>query len=164
MESQAGPSPPIPRVMEAQKMLEACIAQQPDQLPVVQDRLRRLIRELERRFQPAQASSSVEMEIGKRATELERRKVDRRLEGFTPTTSRAWREICERYGSGLNQTELLSLAEVISIHLGLKVDRDAKRRKEVLIKWFDENFDQILPFLDHVILEDSSGKRLVGSK
>ena len=50
MESQSGPSPPIPRVMEAQKMLEACIARQPDQLPLVQDRLRRLIRELERRF------------------------------------------------------------------------------------------------------------------
>ena len=150
------------RVIEAERMLVSCATRHMDQLPMMQDHLQRLIQELNRRFRPASAARINEQEAVKRSNDLERRRVDRRLEGFNITNSRAWKEICQRYGPSLNQTELLSLAEVISMNLSLKVDREAKRRKEVLIKWYDENFDEIRPFLDYVILEDVDGNQFVG--
>lgn len=95
-------------------------------------------------------------------TELERMRVDKRLKGFQVKDSIAWKEICKRFGSNLNQVELLSIAEVIGNQLNIKVDREAKRRKEVLIKWFDENYSSIGPFLDKIVLEDRSGKKIEG--
>jgi hypothetical protein len=35
----------------------------------------------------------------------------------------------------------------------MKLDHDAKRRKTVLIKWFEENWTAIAPFLDYIVLE-----------
>jgi len=98
--------------------------------------------------------------FSKSQTEVERERVDRRLDGFIAKESRAWKEITEHYGSSLNQGELLSLAEVLASEIGLHVDREAKRRKEVLIKWYDENIEKIAPFLKYVVLEGEDGSRL----
>jgi hypothetical protein len=38
------------------------------------------------------------------------------------------------------------------------LDRDAKRRKSVLLKWFEENWNAIYPFLDYVVLEETQGR------
>ncbi|OHT15332.1 hypothetical protein TRFO_42593 [Tritrichomonas foetus] len=94
----------------------------------------------------------------------DRKKADIRLQGFNPLESQVWREICQKYGSSLSQNELLSLAEVIASHIGTRVDREAKRRKEVLIKWFDENSEKILAFLPYVIIEDMFGRPPIGSQ
>ena len=69
--------------------------------------------------------------------ETERKKIDERLRGFSLNDSIAWKGICERFGPNLNQSELLSIAEVLCSEVNhsdrnvqLKVDREAKRRKE----------------------------------
>ena len=99
-------------------------------------------------------------EIQKSQTEAERRRVEIRLSGFDGKNSDAWAEICEAFGPNLSQNELLSIAQVISFHAKLRLDREAKRRKEVLIKWFQENLSVIRPFLNRLILEDCDGNRI----
>ena len=93
-------------------------------------------------------------------TENERKRVEMRLNGFDYKNSDAWQIICERFGPTLSQSELLSIAQVIAFHAKIKLDREAKRRKEVLIKWFQENIVEIMPFLNRLVLEDSEGNRI----
>jgi hypothetical protein len=53
----------------------------------------------------------------------------------------------------LKQEELVSIAELVAQRLRIKLDRDARRRKTVMIKWFDENWLFILPVLRFVVLD-----------
>lgn len=84
----------------------------------------------------------------------EKLRVFTRLKGFKAKDSMAWSEITRRYGSELKHGELLSIAEVVASNANVQLDRDAKRRKSVLIKWFEENWTRISPFLNYVVLED----------
>ncbi|OHT05398.1 hypothetical protein TRFO_06001 [Tritrichomonas foetus] len=85
----------------------------------------------------------------------EKERINSRLNGFNPKDNPAWREITQRFGNNIKQPELLSIATVLANNASLKLDRDAKRRKSVLIKWFEENWSAIQPFLDYVVLEDA---------
>jgi hypothetical protein len=96
------------------------------------------------------------------STTAERQRVETRLMGFDVNRSPAWQDIRSRFGDSLNQAELLSLAEVIGTEIGVKVDREAKRRKEVLIKWFDENYPSIQNILAAIQMEDCDGKPMTG--
>ena len=90
-------------------------------------------------------------------TENERNRVEKRLENFDNKNSQAWKDIQNYFGPSLSQNELLSIAQVITYHAKLKLDREAKRRKEVLIKWFDENYNTIKNLLPKIKLEDGDG-------
>lgn len=85
----------------------------------------------------------------------EKERIADRLNGFNPKDNIAWREITNRFGNNIKQPELLSIAQVLASSANIKLDRDAKRRKTVLIKWFLENWSAIQPFLDFVVLEDA---------
>lgn len=91
-------------------------------------------------------------------TELNREKerIAGRLQGFNPKDNPAWHQITQKFGVNIKQPELLSIAEVLAQNACIKLDRDAKRRKAVLIKWFSENWDKIKPYLDYVVLEDAN--------
>jgi hypothetical protein len=84
----------------------------------------------------------------------ERARIANRLHGRTPKQSRAWQEITRRFGPNVKHPELLGIAMVISENANVRLDRDAKRRKAVLIKWFDENWADVSPYLDYIVLED----------
>lgn len=86
----------------------------------------------------------------------EKNRIAQRLQGFNPKDNQAWYQITQKFGTNIKQPELLSIAQVCSSSAGIKLDRDAKRRKSVLIKWFEENWAQIQPFLNYVVLEDTS--------
>lgn len=58
----------------------------------------------------------------------------------------------EFQGENIARTELLSIAQIISEKTSVELYREAKRRKSVLLKWFDDNWDQILPTLQFVRL------------
>lgn len=88
----------------------------------------------------------------------EKRRIRDRLNGFHPKQSLVWREIKRRFGNQLRHGELLSIAEVAATFAGVFLDRDAKRRKSVLIKWFQENWNVLLPYLSCVVLEDKCKK------
>ena len=79
--------------------------------------------------------------LSTQSAEVER--VENRLAGFVPKDSHAWEVISNLYGSDVKQIHLRAIAEDIANHLAIRLDRDAKRRKTVLIKWFDENWDKV---------------------
>ena len=85
----------------------------------------------------------------------EKERIANRLGNFNPKDTPVWREITQRFGSSIKQPELLSIATVLAQNANIKLDRDAKRRKSVLVKWFEENWQIIRPYLDYVVLEES---------
>ena len=85
----------------------------------------------------------------------EKLRISSRMQGFDPKDNDVWRHITQRFGANVKQPELLSIATVVAQNANVKLDRDAKRRKSVLIKWFQENWSTISPYLDFVVLEDS---------
>lgn len=83
--------------------------------------------------------------------EMER--VKRRIQGFNYKSSHAWKMLTAKYGPKLAHEELMSIAELLSAQVNINLDRDAKRRKAVLVKWFEENWEIIQGCLQFVILE-----------
>ena len=86
----------------------------------------------------------------------EKKRISARMSNFQPKECKAWKEITQKFGNNIKQQELLSIANVLSSSAKLKLDRDAKRRKTVLIKWFDENWEAIKPFLPYVVLVNAN--------
>ena len=84
----------------------------------------------------------------------ERERVRRRVGGFDWKQSRVWRDLTAHFGPKVNHEELISIAELISKHANIKLDRDAKRRKVVLVKWFQEHWSMIQPLLGAIVLDD----------
>jgi hypothetical protein len=83
-------------------------------------------------------------------------RITSRLGAFNAKDTFVWREITRRFGSNVKQPELVSIATVLAQSTSIKLDRDAKRRKSVLIMWFQENWASVSPFLDYVVLESST--------
>jgi hypothetical protein len=84
---------------------------------------------------------------------VERERVKRRVDGFNWKSSLVWAHLSCLYGPQLNQDELVSIGELVAQTLQIKLDRDARRRKPVMIKWFEENWLSIQPLLFHVVLD-----------
>ena len=70
----------------------------------------------------------------------------------------AWARLQEKYGRKISQEELLSLARVVANELDLELSREYKRRKELLIIWFQENLSIVWPFIEkHIAIYTSDG-------
>ncbi|OHS96568.1 hypothetical protein TRFO_37278 [Tritrichomonas foetus] len=151
-------------ILDAINTIEKLTNDFPEHRTVIIDRLSRLHSILVNPPTTADPASIENLDPAKTANELERKRVDSRLKGFSVRESAAWKEICKRFGPNLNQTELLSLAEVIAKQANLKVDREAKRRKEVLIKWYEENLTEVMEYLPYVVLQDSEGRNVCGEE
>jgi hypothetical protein len=82
----------------------------------------------------------------------EKQRIAKRLEGFDSQESLAYRELCRRFGTRLRREDLLTIARALTPPGVLRVDRDATRRKEVLLKWFDENWPVLEPRLGCMVL------------
>jgi hypothetical protein len=83
----------------------------------------------------------------------ERKRIQRRIGGFRWRSSHAWHYLSILFGPQVSQEELLSIAVILAAQLNLRLDRDARRRKVVMIKWFQENWIRLEPVLGHIILE-----------
>lgn len=79
-----------------------------------------------------------------------------RLSGFDPKNSFVANEISRRFGPNIKQAELFNIAQCIADFAKITVDRDAKRKKSVLLKWFEEHWQKVSPYLDYVVLEEAS--------
>jgi RNA polymerase-interacting CarD/CdnL/TRCF family regulator len=83
----------------------------------------------------------------------ERERVQRRMQGFDWQKSNVWQCLTQSYGEKLNQDELISIADLVATKLKIKLDRDARRRKAVMIKWFEEHWESIQTLLPQVALD-----------
>ena len=70
-----------------------------------------------------------------------------RLHGWSVEQSQANAYLVNRFQK-FNKPFIVDLAKVVSIQLQIPFDREAQRNKTVCIKWFDENFTRIKPFLE----------------
>ena len=84
----------------------------------------------------------------------EKKKISYRLNGFHQHQSPVWKAICQKFGEKIKQQQLYEIAVIIASHQNLILDRDAKRRKGVLIKWFDENSKSVLECLPYIDFMD----------
>lgn len=97
--------------------------------------------------------------------EYENEFVHKKLEGFEPKSSQAWQKLTERFGPKISHDEILSLAIILSENMKISLSREYKRRKIMLIKWFDENFENVWPFIEkNVVIKDSQGNEIKFSK
>ena len=83
----------------------------------------------------------------------ERARVEKRVAGFVYRKSPVWKHLCQHYGPKLRQEELVSIADVLCDKLNIKLDRDARRRKVVIVKWFEEHWHQVQHILAYISLE-----------
>lgn len=56
--------------------------------------------------------------------------------------------------------ELAAIATLLTSRISVHVSRDTKRKKSLLFKWFDENWEKILPFKDKIVCLDSSDEEI----
>jgi hypothetical protein len=85
----------------------------------------------------------------------EKERIASRLQGFDHRDNDVWKAISRKFGTNLKQEELLSIANVLAERAGVHLDRDAKRRKAVLVKWFNENWAAVSPYLDYIVLQSA---------
>ena len=89
-----------------------------------------------------------------RGTGKEAEKVIKRLNGFNSEGCNAKSQLDLLFSSSTTHQELLSIAEVLCLHTGLKLTRLDKRNKSVLIKWYQDNWNTVAPFLCKIQLLD----------
>ena len=76
------------------------------------------------------------------------------LNDFDMKSSRIYQEFLKRGWETLSQQVLKSIAQVFEDRIKIPLSRESKRRKSVLIKWFDDNYDKIYPHLDSIQIVD----------
>ena len=86
--------------------------------------------------------------------QIEKLLIMNRMKDFDPNKGRVNDMFMNMFGYVPTREQLLSLARVVSIYLHLQLDREAFRRKEVLIKWYDEHYETVFPFIqNHIKIE-----------
>ena len=97
----------------------------------------------------------------KKFLETERAKYNKIID--EPLKSRAWKYLTDKYGPKISCEELKSLATVCSQELNIDLAREFYRRKEMLIIWFNNNYDRVIPFIDRsVVVKDINGNPIGG--
>jgi hypothetical protein len=106
------------------------------------------------KFEPG---SQANRALGSSWTSEERLRISRRMESWTAEGSEVWRSLQNIFGEKIQRYALLDMAVQLSQELGIALDRDAKRRKNVLIKWFEENWARIYPLLNRYVDQQNAG-------
>jgi hypothetical protein len=82
--------------------------------------------------------------VSDRAHKLEKEISDAHLGGFTPEGSRGMQMIDDLIPDGHPTCHsLVALAKIFSSISGIPFHRDFTRRRALVIKWFDDNFDSL---------------------
>jgi hypothetical protein len=81
------------------------------------------------------------------------------LKTFNFETSDAWRALTQQFSTGVRHKELCSVALILSHCFGIQsIPRDARRSYPVLIKWFQDNWNEIRPVLPLIALRDDDNR------
>ena len=86
----------------------------------------------------------------------DKEKVKAILGDFDPNKSEAWLTLEENFGVNVKQPPLLEIAKIIGQHVHINVNRNARRRKSVLIKWYHDNWDVIKPYIKNFRVDDET--------
>jgi hypothetical protein len=87
------------------------------------------------------------------STHHEKQRIMKSLGSFNPHQSHAWKEIEQHFGTGIVHNEVVSIANVFTTCFQVPaIGRNEKRSFQLLIKWFNEHWGEIEPFLSHIAL------------
>jgi hypothetical protein len=86
----------------------------------------------------------------------ERVEIQSRLTDFTPQRSPALAVIAGRGFDKLTFAELRSMGEVMAHHAGIEIDRQAKRRRSVFMKWLHDNWETLEPHFGYMEMRSDS--------
>lgn len=78
-----------------------------------------------------------------RGTGRDARRIKDRLNGFQISTSEAYITITQCFSKNITMSDLLIIAKILAQTFKIHLDRDAKRDKRVLFKWFQEKWEII---------------------
>jgi hypothetical protein len=126
----------------AHGLLEEISAQDPSVSRAIMTELVNLVRTIQ--FETSAASSVLLQE---------REMISERVRDFSSTDSRPWKFFLEHGWDKLSVKEYVGIGQVLAAEARLEMDREAKRRKEVLFKWMDDHWDELTPFLNRLNLE-----------
>lgn len=84
-----------------------------------------------------------------KASETEKDKVKRLLGDFDAENSRGMQFIKQFHKEPTRQF-LLSLSEILTKLTGIELKRDYKRKKELIIMWYDENIEVFKRYSDKI--------------
>lgn len=78
---------------------------------------------------------------------------------FNYKASNAYQQLTQTYFyPTIRQSELVSIATAVASRCSdLRVDRDAKRRKDLLIQWYDIHWNEIEPHIKNIIAFNKEG-------
>jgi hypothetical protein len=82
----------------------------------------------------------------------EKQRIAKRLGKFDSRTILAYQKLGQRFGTPLRQEDLLTIAGALQPWCPVRLDRDAKRRKTVMLQWFAENWPLLEPCLGYIDL------------
>jgi hypothetical protein len=88
----------------------------------------------------------------------ERVQIDTRLQEFDPKTSPAYHMIVRRKFNVLTFNELRSMGEIMAIHAGITIDREAKRRRKVFFKWLHDNWARLEPEFERMVIDNGDAE------
>jgi hypothetical protein len=97
---------------------------------------------------------------GDSESERERRTLAPLMAGFDWQDSVAWRALAARHGSDLSHQRLIELAKEIKQQVGdsaTPLMRIHRRRKAVLVKWFQINWTVIRPLVEAPVTDPTVG-------
>jgi hypothetical protein len=73
--------------------------------------------------------------------------LEEEMANFRPFQSEAWFFLTQLYGPKISKDEIVSLGRVTAEELKIELVREYKRRKETMVKWFQNHIDRVRPFL-----------------
>jgi hypothetical protein len=102
--------------------------------------------------EPLETNQRKELGTSLSDVEQERRRLTDRLSRPCPHDQDVTMLISQKWGSNTTHQELLNIAKILEVQTHIHLDRDARRRKSVLKKWFAENWDAFHRYFDFLIL------------
>jgi hypothetical protein len=84
-----------------------------------------------------------------RQANYEKQWLEKEMRDFAPFESEAWALLTSLYGSRISKPELESLGQVVARELQIDLVREYRRRKETMIKWFQNHITILRPFLQN---------------
>ena len=84
--------------------------------------------------------------VPNRSRMSERQIAEYRQNGFNPEGSRGKQLLDNLYPGEMTRRSLYSFTTLWAALAGIKLQRDFTRRKDLLIKWIDDNYDKIQPY------------------
>ena len=94
----------------------------------------------------------------------ERNKLNERLNQFDWERSKGYEMIKKKGWDQLNHKELRSIAVILAKKCNITLDREAKRRKPILVKWFDDNWCDISKIIGRFALLDQNESPISGHR